>query len=232
MLQLRSLVLVCLSFYFAVGLQLDWSAAQESPAPVQPLPAGAQTVPDNLLDCVSGLKAYPDRYIFLSTSAVVKGKTLRYYTIGVNRLDREAAGFEGDARTPPPAKQYWETTIAVNEAGECRVLLARNQPFQTLQEFMPKSAARQLALQRVKGYVDEDHGLKKLQAAINQLSEAQTFLNRHRPAGAPVYESATLAPEIVWAYKQVSVKVPSNIPVYPELKETPNTTPSSSGVTP
>lgn len=227
-LRLRSLVLVCLGFLLAVGVHLDWSSAQESPPPALPLPPGAQVVPDALLDCVDGLKDYPDRYILLSASAVVKGETLHYYTIGVNRLDREAEAFEGDARTPPPEKRYWETTVSVNDKGECQVLVARNQPFQTLQAFMPRVVARDLALQRIKQYVDEDHGIKKLQAAINQVSEAQTFLNRHRPTGAPVYESVTYAPEMVWALKQVGVKVPSNIPVYPEPKADPkiDTTPA------
>lgn len=206
--------LFCLGVVLSVASSgLNMAQAQEAQTPT----AQTQEV-DSFLECVPELKDYPDRYILLHTEY----EGLHYYTIGVNRLDRVAEEAEGDARTPPPEKRYWEVTLSVNPKGECTVLVARNQPFDTLMEFMPKEAAYQLALQRIKRYVEEDKGTRKMQEQIDRLSKTQASFDQRSQRYGSSYPIVTLAPEIVWAYQQVGINVPKNIPVYPEPKQDSN----------
>lgn len=163
-----------------------------------------------LLDCVPDLKDIEARRVI----AFVQDHEKSYYVIVTNpeRLreiysepDSEGGLEEYQRASKLPPRPVWQVTVSIDAADHCEVLVPRQiETFRPLTELMSEDAARQLTLQEFKFDAEVGGGLEALQKRLNELSK-----DYRQGAGS----GQVLQPYEVWAYQQLGLNVPDNIPV-------------------
>jgi len=172
----------------------------------QPTQSRELSVWETLAKCAPELNQFPNRNILASTT--YRGQT--YYIVATNQFQATTETEEieyGLGRIPPEKERYWEVVIALDPKKQCKLLKGREEFFGSLMNLMPREPARQLALQRARLTVKADGGIQKLQKKLN--TDAAGW-------NQPRADTYSLFPEDAWAYRQLGIKIPKQIPVEPE----------------
>jgi len=165
--------------------------------------------------CIPKLNRYPDRTVI--QYAEFQGEY--YFTLGMNiRSYFQELQSEGEAGVMfENGQEYWEVSVAINPtqpdlSQQCRMLeLAGGIRPNSWLEIMPESAAYTFALQEMQYEAWLFGGADVLrQWLIDAVNESHNTGDEYR-----------LPVDRAWAYQQLGIQIPSNVPVYDPRQEQP-----------